>query len=123
MENLSLSLKWSSLLGCDIETVREKVWQRSGIYRLLSRSEDGKFRSFYVGQAENLQERLASHFSASEPNKQLSKILKTKDCRFKFAYVESERERSGAERYLFDLLPDLVNEQRPKADPIEVNLA
>lgn len=88
----------------------------------MSRGEDGKFRTFYVGESQNLQERLVAHFFGSEPNKRLRKILETKDCRFKFAYVDTEQRRLGVERYLIDLLPDLVNDQTPEEAPIEVNL-
>ena len=120
---LAIRVEWSQLLRCDPQTVGQSVGARAGIYRLLHRGPDGKFRTFYVGVADNLLERVGVHFSPSELNRCIKSIISHGDCRFKFAYVESETERRGAERYLWANLSGLCNDQEPNAEPIEVNLS
>ena len=120
---MPLRVEWSQLLRCDSKTVDSNVAAKAGTYRLLSRGPDGKFRSFYVGIADNLRDGIPAHFVQSEPNQCVRSIINLGDCRFKFAYVESETDRKGVERYLFENLPGLCNDLAPSAEPTEVNLS
>lgn len=82
---------------------------------------NGKYRTFYVGIAEDLAERIPAHFTSSEPNRCVRETIAQGDNGFRFIYVDSDSVRRGIERYLYDNMPDLCNDQPPSADPIQVN--
>ncbi len=120
---MALHLAWSEMLLCDAHAVNRRVQRRGGIYKLLSRRSSKKFEPFYVGEADDLQADMLNHLKSGESNKCLRDTLRTRDCRFRFAYMESEQQRKGAERFLFDYYKDLCNEAQPEAEPVEINVA
>jgi hypothetical protein len=111
------------MLLCDAHDVNRRVQRRAGVYKLLSRRSSKKFEPFYVGEAEDLQEEMLNHLKNGESNKCIRDTLRTRSCRFRFAYLEPEQQRKGAERFLFDYYKGLCNESPPFADPLEINVA
>jgi hypothetical protein len=99
------------------------VERRGGVYKLLSRRKSKKFEPFYVGEADDLQEVLLNHLKSGESNKCIRDTLRTGDCRFRFAYLESGESRRGAERFLHDYYKGLCNETVPDSEPVEINVA
>ena len=120
---MPLQLAWSEMLPCDAHCVARRVQRRGGVYKLMSRRSSGKFEPFYVGEAADLHEDMLNHLKSGESNKCIRDTLRTRDCRFRFAYVESEQQRKGAERFLFDYYKGLCNETQPEAEPVEINVA
>jgi hypothetical protein len=111
------------MLPCDAHAVTRRVQRRGGVYKLLSRRSSKKFEPFYVGESDDLLEELLNHLKSGESNKCVRDTLRTKDCMFRFAYVESEQQRKGAERFLFDYYKGLCNDGKPDAEPVEINVA
>lgn len=114
-----MSVKWSDwmfLMGK--LTVEYKVPKnKSGVYVLSSAKASGNI--YYVGQG-NLQECLMRHLEAEE-NPALKEAFKTL-CYFKFAIIENESDRKGAERFLYDKLKPKCNQKTPEGPAIEINI-
>lgn len=119
---MPLSLVWSRTLPYDGDTVRANVKNVAGVYRLSYRGREDSLWVFYVGKANDLQARLLEHLSANEENGCIRERLQG-ECKFRVAYVLSEADRDGVERFLYDRFGELCNKNQPKADPIEVNLS
>jgi len=120
---MRIQVAWSEMLPCDAHSVNRRVERRGGIYKLMSRRSSKKFEPFYVGEAEDLREEMLNHLKSGETNKCVRDTLRTRDCRFRFAYVESAAERKGVERFLFDYYKGLCNDPAPSAGPVEINVA
>ncbi len=114
-----VSVKWSKWmflmgrLGVEYKVPKDK----SGVYVLSSAKASENI--YYVGQG-NLQECLIRHLEAEE-NQALKEAFKSL-CYFKFAVVEKESDRKGAERFLYDKLKPKYNQKRPGEPAVEVNL-
>jgi len=117
----SMKVEWSSRYACDAAAVKQHVEAKGGVYRLQHMDSDGKYRTFYVGIAEDLSDRIPDHFTDSEPNPCVKGIINQGNNGFRFIYIGNDATRQGIERYLYDKIPNLCNDQRPEADPIEVN--
>jgi len=95
----------------------------SGIYRLSYKStSDGKFYVFYIGKAEDLQERLSSHLRDTEPNLCIRKMLDSYQCAFRYALLASTSELDGVEAYLINYFKPSCNENVPQITPSKINI-
>ncbi len=100
---------WSELLNYNIDSVNQNVQDKPGIYRLSYKGSDGKFYVFYVGKSDvSLKERLKDHLSSSEPNTCIKNKLKN-ECRYRFVYVTTQKERDQLEI-------DQIEEYEPKCN-------
>lgn len=62
-----MQITWSDFYSSYTETtVKNSVPEKAGIYLLWVKLTNGKWRCFYVGQADNLKTRLLQHLSDSE---------------------------------------------------------
>ena len=120
---MALQLAWSDMLRCDAHSVSLKVERRGGVYKLLSRRKSKKFEPFYVGEADDLQEVLLNHLKSGESNKCIRDTLRTGDCKFRFAYLESAESRRGAELFMLHHYKGLCNETMPDGEPLDINVA
>jgi hypothetical protein len=111
------------MLPCDANSVVRSVERRAGVFKLLSRRSSGKFEPFHVGEAGDLQEDMLNHLKTGESNKCIRDTLRTRACKFRFAYLDSEQQRRGAVRFLFDYYKGLCDEEGPDVEPIEINVA
>lgn len=83
---------------------------KSGVYLLTSGARNCVF---YVGQANNLKERLRQHISSSENNACIRRNLTTENCNYFYILFESQSDRDKAEReYYYQYKPE-CNIQRP----------
>jgi len=99
-------------------TVEYKVPKnKSGIYVLSSAKTSENI--YYVGQG-NLQECLIRHLETEE-NPCVKEARKTL-CYFKFAVVEKESDRKGAEKFLYNKIKPRCNQKTPEGSSIEINL-
>lgn len=81
-----LTLEWSEVLQYTGSNVNIHAPLSAGVYR-LSCKEGDKLPVFYVGQAENLYERLRDHLSDGEPYACIVRCLRCYTCYFRFAKV------------------------------------
>jgi len=88
---------WSERYSYTEANVKRYAPTSGGVYRLVAKS-DEKYPVFYVGQSEDLQDRLLNHLSASEPNSCIKRHLGNYSCFFRFLRVGSAADRDRIEK-------------------------
>ena len=116
----TLRLDWSPLLLYTEFNVNVHVPRSAGVYRLSYQSDDNR-RVFYVGQDDNLYERLRDHSSDGETNACIRRNLQSYTCFVQFSPVRNIKDRDGAERALYDHHNPECNEVAPPGEPSNVN--
>ncbi len=116
---------FQELIASDISS---KVQERPGVYRLVEPHSDTAIWPFYVGQADDLQRRLLQHVSNSEENACIKRTISEKKCKFKFAYVQPQKDRDDIERTLYEhfkhseqIRHPRCNDKVPPGELCEVN--
>jgi len=89
----TFQMKWSTCYPYTLNNVRIYAPTSRGIYRLLIKN-----RIFYIGQSENLQNRLLEHRQAREGNRRLKKYLQNYSCFFRFTELDTASDLSQTER-------------------------
>jgi len=92
--------------------VCEYAPKRAGLYTLWVKYKNGKWVCYYVGKADNIESQLLDHLSKNEKNPCIKKYVKYK-CAFCYIKIKSEAERSGAEKYLYDMMKPECNKKDP----------
>jgi len=115
-----LTLNWSDVLLYTQSNVNIHAPLSAGIYRLSCQRGD-KRPVFYVGQAENLHERLRNHLSDAELNGCIVRCLRRHTCYFRFASVARQADRDCVERALYDHYNPECNEVAPPREPCDIN--
>ena len=115
-----LELQWSELIPLTYEKIQE-MGEDLGVYRLSYESADGKRYVFYIGKGK-LKIRLFDHISDSEDNTCIKNYIKKYKCFFKYAVIDNEQDRAGAERqlYLYFDAPN-CNTYEPEGPDVEIN--
>jgi len=121
MAKSSVVLKWSKYVTCSKEKIDSRVPARSGVYKLARSSGAGRMKVFFVGQAEDLGERVAVHLGAGEPNAAIKKTMAAGTCKVAFATLASSKQRDGVERALYDYYGPVCNTKAPTGPAIEAN--
>jgi excinuclease UvrABC nuclease subunit len=89
--------EWSGLRNYTVNDINQNVEDKPGVYRLSSKNSDGNFIVFYVGRSDHsLKERLKDHLSPGESNSCIKKEVQ-KECRYRFVYVTTQKERENLE--------------------------
>ena len=88
---------------------------------------EGGYGVQYVGESGDLQRRLLEHLSDDEENECIKRLMKDTTY-FRFALLETEKDRLCAESYLYqefdvDGNGPPCNKQEPQVDPCEINLS
>jgi len=117
----SWQLKWSRLYEYTPSNLSQYVSNIPGVYRLSYKSVDGDIYVFYVGKAEDLQSRLYQHLLPSETNQCIKKMLQQNTCYFRYAMVNDEGVRNGAELALYLHYKPQCNSQAPEGPMIQIN--
>ena len=101
------------------ENVRRFVPTSAGVYVLRDRGE--RKSVVYVGQAENLEQRLLQHLAPNEPNKCIRDRARS-GLEMRWALVALQSDRDCIERALYDHYNKPVcNEKTPPGAPCAVN--
>jgi len=101
--------------------VRKYAPTSAGVYTLWVNYKSGKWGCFYVGKADNVESRLLDHLATEEPNECIKGNVKYK-CGFMWIEITTETERSGAEKYLYDVLKPECNQIDPGGTPLRISL-
>ena len=139
-----LSLKWSTYRQFTPENVRlppmplalrnfglyvpneQPVPQGPGVYALFVRTKNllKPFRVFYIGQAEELKDRLEGHLSDSEPNGVIRRKVSRKVTYFKYTPLAKALDRDKVERALILKYRPACNDlnQIPGSPDVEVDI-
>ena len=119
-----LHLTWNGYFKYTSDSVSKNVPENAGVYKISVSQQDGTLKVHYVGQSENLQERLKEHLEISnEQNKYLAKHISKYSCSYKFALVSKQEDRDAAERALYMHYKPECNDADaiPDAPDVEIN--
>lgn len=122
MENWTLT--WTRLTGLSKSSVEALANNLPGVYRLsYKKAEDGNYYIFYIGQSEDIKQRLLEHLSLGEENVCIRNYIASKDCFFRYAKITQSYIRDAAERQVYKQYEPSCNEKEPKGrDDVKVNL-
>lgn len=115
-----LTLNWSDVLLYTESNVNVHAPLSAGVYR-LSYQDGDKRPVFYIGQAENLYQRLRDHLSDAEANGCIVRCLRRYTCYFRSARVARQADRDCAERALYDHYKPPCNTVPPLGEPCDIN--
>lgn len=117
-----MNITWSKFYNLTNDDIQKHVPKSARVYLLWVKLQNGKWRCFYVGQADNLEKRLFDHTSDSESNGCIkTKVLK-RVCWFEYAKIGKQGDRNGIEKFFYDHFSPECNKSDPGGTPIEVNL-
>lgn len=117
-----MEILWSNFHKLTSDNVKHSVPQDSGVYLLWVKLSNDKWRCYYVGQADNLQERLLQHLSHSEKNNCIKTNVRDYISGYEYAKVSKQSDRDGIEKFLYNHYKPDCNETDPGGTPIPVNL-
>lgn len=110
----NLTLKW--YYGQISKFSSSNVLEESGVYIFVWVKDGLIKRILYVGQSENLRDRISQHLSKSHNPKLRECITKcSNNIEFKFAYVNTNQ-LNGVESYLYYKIHPIFNENTPPGD-------
>lgn len=96
----------------------------AGAYRLSYKHEDGNYYVFYVGQAQDIRERLLQHQGPSETNPGIKAYLSSKQCFFRYATIAEGYVRDAIEKQAYKYYQPECNETMPQGrDDVKGNLS
>ena len=122
MENWELT--WTKLVSFDKESIESLPNDLPGVYRLSYEADNGERYVFYVGQSENIKDRLLEHLSSDEENVCIKNYLSTKECFFRYAEISEASIRSATERQAYKHYEPVCNDKKPEGrDDIKLNLS
>ena len=122
MENWTLT--WTKLTQLNKNVVEALKNDLPGVYRFSYKSDDGNYYVFYVGQTENIKQRLLEHLSENGEDICIESYLKTKSCFFRYAKITKKYVRDAAERQMYKQYEPDCNDIEPEgSDNIKVNLS
>jgi len=117
---MALKLEWSAKVRCTAEEIDKQVPAEPGVYQISHPAYPGTSVD-YVGQAENLNEKLKQHLLPSEPNSDLRDRFQYYECAIVYAIVRNQADRNGAERAVYDRWKAYaVNDTVPPGPAIEI---
>lgn len=93
-----------------------------GVYLLWVRMKSRKWKCFFVGSADNIEESLLRHISPDEPNEDLREQLTDFVCGFEYARVDDSGMRKRVEKFLYDHFRPEFNTVDPGGEPLAVNV-
>ena len=116
-----MQLKWTERISLTQSRVN-RIKAIAGVYRLINYSRaDDKYYVYYVGQADDLNNRLSQHLSSNETNKCCQKYLDNYICYFRAAVTSRQADRDGAEVALYNKFEPTCVERIPDVKPIKIN--
>jgi excinuclease UvrABC nuclease subunit len=115
-----MEIQWSSFYMLTKENIRKYVPLSAGIYLLFAKPGSQTWICYYVGQADDLGNRLFEHLSDIEPDPCLKQKMTASA--FRYTEIAAKRDRSGVERFLYDRFKPECNKTVPGAAPTEVKL-
>ena len=113
-------LTWSSLQLLE-SSIIDNLPQEAGVYRLSYKSADGPYYVFYVGQADNIRERLTQHLNGINTNPCVTTYIKNLKCYFVYTLIAESNLRKDIERTNYDHFKPKCNVQMPAGNFIDIN--
>jgi excinuclease UvrABC nuclease subunit len=121
MENWTLT--WTKLTKLNEPLIKELKDGIPGVYRLSYKAAEDNYYVFYVGQADDIKQRLLQHISSYETNECIKDHFRTKECFFRYAKIIKDYIRDATERKVYKEYGPKCNYQEPQGRlDINVNL-
>ncbi len=121
MENWTLT--WTKLTKLNEPLIKDLEDEIPGVYRLSYKATDGNYYIFYVGQADNIKQRLLQHISSYETSECIKDYFRTKECFFRYAKITKDYVRDATERKVYGEYGPKCNYQEPQGrSDININL-
>ena len=122
MYKTKLQLEWKGYYSYNAENL-DKVPSDAGVYKISVKLKNERLKPFYVGQANDLKDRLSDHLQDYEPNDCVKKHVRDYICHFKYALVSRQSDRDGAERALYQHYKPECNDPDaiPSGPDLEIN--
>ena len=117
-----MQVKWSTFKRLTEDNIRRYAPTSAGVYLLWVQLESEKWRCYYVGQAQDLEDRLLAHISDNERNDCIKDHVSKYINGYEYAKVAKQTDRGGVEKFLYDHFKPECNKIDPGGTPIEVNL-
>lgn len=117
-----MQVKWSTFKHLTEDNIRTYAPTSAGVYLLWVQLESEKWRCYYVGQAQDLEDRLLAHISDNERNDCIKDHVSKHINGYEYASVAKQTDRDGVEKFLYDHFKRECNKIDPGGTPIEVNL-
>ena len=119
----SWKLTWTKLVAFNATNVDAIKSALPGVYRISYKADDDNYYVFYVGQAEDIKQRLHEHLLPSETNICIRNRVEKGNCAFRYAEITKDYIRNAAEQQMFKHYQPSCNEKEPSGrDDVTVNL-
>ncbi len=117
-----LQLDWEGYFPFEERSIRDKVRDRSGIYKIAVKQKSGTLKPVLIGQAPSLIMKLLEHLTTREDTC-LKEQSKKGETSFKFVYLYTQQELDEAERALYKRYTPKCNDPEvvPEAEDVEVD--
>jgi hypothetical protein len=117
-----LQLEWQGYYPMDEKTIRSKVDDRAGVFKLSRKQSDGSLKPFYIAQAESLKMRLLEIITSTVKSS-IKEQLDKGDCHFRFTCLLTKEDLDAAEKALYKRYTPKCNDKDavPQAEDVEVN--
>lgn len=128
-------MAWMTILGLDWKGGRFEhpfdivdVPQKSGVFKLHARTQNGEWEVFYVGQASNLYATLLAYLGtitegdaeAAGINKCAKERIAASEVSYSYAVVAGERDRAGSVRSLYEYFKPECNQPEHVPDVTDI---
>ena len=117
-----MNVEWSAFRNLDYTSIKAYVPVSAGIYLFYVKLKDETWRCYYVGQADNLEQRLLDHISSNEQNECIKNHVSNHVNGYRCAKIGRQGDRDGVERFLYDHFKPECNKIVPSGSPMGVNL-
>jgi excinuclease UvrABC nuclease subunit len=116
-----MKLNWTERITLTQSGVK-RIKAIAGVYRLIyyNRTTE-KYYVYYVGQADDLNDRLWQHLPGNEENTCCQRHLNNYTCYFRAAAASRQADRDGAEVALYNHFEPSCVERIPDVEPIDIN--
>lgn len=102
-KNMKLNIVWQGYFNLTDGVIKRNAYSTAGVYKIAVLQSDGTLAVRYVGQTENITNRMLEHLNDDgSKNKCLAGKIAKFDCRFCFGELSRKDERDAAERALYD---------------------
>lgn len=118
-----MKLDWIGYYKLTKENVDRYISVAAGIYRIAIELKNDNVKPVYVGQSNDLEERILQYVNKDTSNECLLKHLENHIPYFKVAEVSAQKDRDAGERALFDKYNPECNDpdKIPDVGPADIN--
>lgn len=115
-----VELTWSDLFSYTIANIEKYVRMRGGVYMISLQNSD-RYIPIYVGQSQDLRERLLEHETTFEDNDCLADYIEHAVLVFRYCYV-SAANRDNVEYTLCSKYDPECNDEIPSGTLVDITL-